>query len=120
MPLPDDIVDFHDVFKSIRDLHVDSEEVMIYTFDKDALDQFADMHDNLHRQKSETDDENRRGHLIKAITHLVRLSGIIHVAELAFNAIASNTPISPDSCVEDCIICVETEMSIDATICQHC
>ena len=55
------------------------------------------MHDDLHERKSHTDDENRRGHLIKAITHLIRLSGIIHVMEMAFNAIASGTALTMDT-----------------------
>ena len=53
----------------------------------DAQAKFADMHNELQDSKSKANDDNRRGHLIKAIAKLIRLSGIIHVVELAFQLI---------------------------------
>ena len=42
-----------------------------YTFTTEALENLAEKHDNLQNQKSETLDENRRGHITKAIMQLI-------------------------------------------------
>lgn len=87
VPMPLDIVDLHDVFKSVRSLHSDSDDGLVYTFDDDALELFGEIHDSLQEQKASTTDDNRRGHIVKAITHVVRVAGIIHVMEQSFNGI---------------------------------
>ncbi len=93
VPMPMDIVQLYEVFKYVRQLHVTNEDVIVYTFSQEAIETFAEMHDNLQQEKAETNDENRRGHLIKAITHLVRLAGIIHVLENAFDALKDGIAI---------------------------
>ena len=84
-PMLQDIVSFYDVFTTLREIHQGSEEAINYTFNEEALEKFGEMHDNLLRQIHATDDENKRGHLVKAITHLVRLAGLLHVMDLVFD-----------------------------------
>ena len=89
VPMPADTVDLMTIFKGIRDLHVSSEEVPTYKFSPEALDAFGIMHDDLQAQKAASNDENRCGHLIKGITHLVRLAGILFVLEQGFAAVSN-------------------------------
>ena len=96
VPLPDNIITFYDVFKTIRDLH-QTGDTITYKFTNEALDNLAEMHDNLQNQKAETSDENRRGHITKAITQLIRLSGIIHVMENVFDCLSDGLPITRDT-----------------------
>lgn len=41
IPMPDGTIDLYDVFKALRNLHVDNEDVITYTFGKDAIERFA-------------------------------------------------------------------------------
>ena len=95
VPLPDNIITFYDVFKTIRDLH-QTGDTITYKFTNKALENLAEVHDNLQNQKAETSDENRRGHITKAITQLIRLSGIIHVMENVFDSLSDGLPITRD------------------------
>ena len=95
-PMPQDIVNFYDVFTTLRQIHQGSEETIKYTFNAEALQKFGEMHDNLLRQKHATDDENKRGHLVKAITHLVRLAGLLHVMELVFDGLKAGKNVAAE------------------------
>ena len=96
VPLLDNVITFYDVFKTIRDLH-QTGDTITYKFTNEALENLAEMHDNLQNQKAETSDENRHGHITKAITQLIRLSGIIHVMENVFDSLSDGLPITRDT-----------------------
>ena len=96
VPMPEDAVDLYTVFKGIRSVHA-QEEVLRYRFSDEAQEAFAEMHDTLQQQKAASNDENRRGNIVKGITHLIRLAGILFVMEQAFNAVSADGTFNIDN-----------------------
>ena len=88
---------FYHLFKALRDINNNIETRPIqYKFSEVVLEAFGNMQNRLQAMKADTNEENKHGHVIKTITHLVRLSEILFVMEQGFNALAENRKIEMD------------------------
>ena len=81
VPMDPTVVRLEDIFRKIKYAHQD---MIVYTFDREAQAAFIRAHDELCSRKiSIPDDEDRRGILTKARGQLARIAMILHSLEQA-------------------------------------
>ena len=115
VPLPTDIPTLKRIFEIISENTIRMGETT-YTFDEQALEVFAEVHDDLVRKKIKATNENAQRILSKSRGYAARIAMVMHVLEQAVDTACSDTPAQ----LQWCTAITAHSVKSAAAIVDHC